>query len=69
MALTHPSNDFITDDIRGVIEIHKAELTSSQEKIDLLSKQHESDLGDFLDFALSFLGDKNKRLFDLSVAH
>lgn len=69
MALTNPSNDFIADDIRAVIEKHKAELFSNQEKIDLLSEQQESDLGDFLDFALSFLDDKGRRFFDLSVAH
>lgn len=69
MALANPSNAFIADDIRGVIEKHKAELANNQEKIDLLSEQHESDLGEFLDFALSFLDDKGKRFFDLSVAH
>lgn len=69
VALTDPSNAFIADDIRGVIEKHKAELTDNQEKIDLLSEQHESDLGEFLNFALSFLDDKGKRFFDLSVEH
>lgn len=69
VALTDPSNAFIADEIRGVIEKHKAELAKNQENIDLLSEQHESDLSEFLDFALGFLDDKGKRFFDLSVAH
>lgn len=68
-ALTDPDNDFVASDIRDAIEKDKAKLTDNQEKIDLLSKQHESDLGDFLDFALGFLNDKGRRFFDLSVAH
>jgi DNA invertase Pin-like site-specific DNA recombinase len=69
VALTDPSNAFIADDIRSVIEKHKAELAKNQEKIDLLSEQHESDLGEFLNFALSFLDDKGERFFDLSLVH
>lgn len=69
VALTNPSNAFVADEIRGVIEKHKAELVDNQEKIELLSEQHESDLGEFLDFAFGFLSDKGRRYFDLSVAH
>lgn len=69
VALTDPSNAFIADEIRGVIESHKAEVASNDEKIAMLSEQHESDLGEFLDFALGFLSDKGNRFFDLSVVH
>lgn len=69
VALADPSNSFIADEIRGVIEKLKAEIADNQEKIDLLGEQHESDLADFLEFALGFLGDKGRKFFNLSVAH
>lgn len=68
IALTNPSNDFIGDEIRGVIEKHKAEIADNQEKIEVLGEQHESDLAEFLDFAFGFLNDKGRQYFELSVA-
>ena len=65
-ALSDPSNAFVADEIRTQIEKLKAELTDNQEKIDLLGEQHQSDLGDFLEFALNFLSDKGRHFFELN---
>ncbi|MCA9301104.1 recombinase family protein [Candidatus Saccharibacteria bacterium] len=68
VALADPQNSFVAEEIRNVIEKHKMEIADNQEKIEILGEQHESDLAEFLDFAFSFLNDKGRRYFELSVA-
>lgn len=65
-AVTNPENAIIRSEIMASIEKLKTELASNEEKINLLSEQHETDLGEFLDFALGFLDDKGRRFFELS---
>lgn len=65
-AVTDPSNAYIREDIQRLIQKLKSELTDNIEKIALLSEQHETDLGEFLDFAFSFLDNKGRRFFELS---
>lgn len=68
-AVTDPENISIKDEIRASIDKLKAERADNEEKIAILSEQHQSDLGEFLDFAFGFLNDKGRRFFDLSVVH
>lgn len=65
-AVTDPKNETIVDEIRASIEKLKAEYAINEDKIALLSDQHDSDLDEFLDFALTFLGNKGRRFFELS---
>lgn len=65
-ALANPSNAFIADEIREEIEKLKTELANNQEKIDLLADQHQSDLGEFLEFAFNFLSNKGRHFFELN---
>lgn len=65
-AVTDPRNEIIVDEIRASIEKLKAEYASNEEKINLLSEQHETDLAEFLEFAFSFLDNKGRRYFELS---
>ena len=65
-AVTDPSNAFIKDEIMALIQKLKTEFAANEEKILLLSEQHETDLVEFIDFAFKFLSDKGKHFFELS---
>lgn len=48
------------------IEKLKAEFAENEDKIAVLSEQHETDLAEFLDFSFNFLSNKGGRFFELS---
>ncbi|AGL61871.1 hypothetical protein L336_0161 [Candidatus Saccharimonas aalborgensis] len=65
-AVTNPSFVSISDEIMASIEKLKAEFAENEDKIAVLSEQHETDLAEFLDFSFNFLSNKGGRFFELS---
>lgn len=65
-AATDPTNAFIKEEISKSIVRLKVEQQANEDRIVELRNQNDSDLQEFLDFALSFLDDKGKRFFDLT---
>ena len=65
-AAIDPAFSIIRDEILDAAEKLKTELEDNQRKIELLSEQHETDLGEFLDFSFGFLSNKGTHFFELN---
>lgn len=65
-AVTDPDNASIKSEILHSIQGLKSEVEDNKFKIDKLQDQHDSDLGEFLDFSFSFLDNKGKQFFNLT---
>lgn len=65
-AITDPNNSIIRDELMASIKKQKQSLKDNEAQLDILSHEHENDLGQFLDFAFGFLSKKGSSFFELS---